>query len=99
MISTEANVTAPVVFPFVQFTNTEGVEFGMERSRVLHYETYHEKDADGNKVYDHNKTFVNFLSPNHKSKGSLHAAVDMPLQAFIDHVMRPAYEGQTNTTG
>ena len=93
MISTEKDVTTPVVFPFVQFTNTDGVEFGIERSRILHYETYHSKDENGNKVYDHDKTFVNFVSPNDKGKSSIHAAVDMPLQAFIDHVMRPAYEG------
>lgn len=98
MISTEANVTTPVVFPFVQFTNTEGVEFDIERSRVMHYETYHEKDEYGNKVYDHNKTFVNFKNPNSKKTGSLYAVVDMPLQAFREHVMRPAYEGQTDTT-
>lgn len=87
-------ITTPVVFPFVHFTSVEGQEFGMPRDHVLHYETYHEKDKDGNKVFDHDRTFVNFVSPNHNSKGSLHAIVDMPLQVFRNCVMRPAYDGE-----
>ena len=96
MISTEEDVTVPTVFPHIHFTSADGVEFGMPRERVIHYETYHEKDADDNKVYDNARTFVNFMSPNHKSKGSLHAVVNMPMQAFREHVMRPAYEGTQN---
>ena len=87
-----------VVFPFVHFTSIEGQEFGMPREHVLHYETYHEKDEAGNKVFDHDKTFVNFVSPNHNSKGSLHTIVEMPVQVFRDIVMRPAYEGKTHST-
>ena len=87
------------IFPFVTFTNIEGKEFVIERERIKHSETYSKND-----VLDHSKTFVNFLSPNHKSKGCLHAIVDMPIQAFRDLVLRPAFEGilceeQTDTVG
>ncbi len=93
MISTEADVTTPVIFPLVTFTNIEGKEFMIRRERILHSETYCEKDEDGYEILDHSKTFVNFTSPNHKSKGSLHAIVNMPLAVFRDQIMRPAYEG------
>jgi hypothetical protein len=80
-------------FPFVTFTNTEGKEFCIERDRFLHFETYCERNVNGDDVLDPSKTFVNFKSPNHKSKGSLHAVVDMPLASFRDWVIRPAFEG------
>lgn len=91
---TEVVEKAPIVFPHVYFTAIDGQEFGMPRERVIHYETYHEKDSEGDKILDHGKTFVNFESPNHKSKGSLHAIIDMPMQVFRDHIMRVAYEGK-----
>ena len=72
----------------VSFTNLDEKEFTIQRDRVLHFETYCKDDE-----MDPDKTFVNFLSPNPKSKGVLHAVVDMPLAMFRDHVMRPAYEG------
>ena len=93
MTTTVETIITPVVFPYVVFTNTEGKQFDIARDRILHYETY---ERDG--VLDPNKTFVNFKSPNHKSKGSLHAVVDMPVDMFRTMVMRPAYEGSTDTT-
>ncbi len=98
MISTEVDVTTPVVFPHVSFTNVEGKEFVIPRERIIHSETYCEKDEDGYEVLDHSRTFVNFTSPNHKSKGSLHAVLDMPLRVFREHVMRVAYEGPVDTS-
>ena len=88
MTTTVETVITSVVFPFVAFTNVEGKQFDIARDRILHYETY---ERDG--ALDTNKTFVNFMSPNHKSKGSLHAVVDMPVDMFRQMVMRPAYEG------
>ena len=80
MIPSEADVTTtPVVFPFVSFTNIEGKEFVIRRERILHSETYCQKDENGYEILDPSKTFVNFESPNYKSKGSLHAVVDMPV--------------------
>lgn len=93
-MSTTVETITVVVFPFVAFTNIDGKQFDIARDRVLHYETY---ERDG--VLDASKTFVNFMSPNHKSKGSLHAVVDMPIHVFRECVMRPAYEGSTDTTG
>lgn len=87
-------ITETTVFPHVKFTNTDGKVFGMPRERIIHYETYWTRDADGNEVLHPDKTFVNFVSPNHKSKGNLHAVVDMPVEMFYNHVMRPAYEGR-----
>jgi hypothetical protein len=99
MIPAEADVTTIlVVFPFVTFTNIEGKEFMIRRERILHSETYCRKDEDGREVLDPDKTFVNFVSPNHKSKGSLHAVIDMPLKIFRDHVVRPAYEEDCRNT-
>ena len=85
--------TIPVVFPYVSFTNIEGKEFCIERSRLLHSETYCYKDEYGQDKLDHSKTFVNFESPNCKSKGSLHTIVDMPLSTFRNTIICPAYGG------
>ena len=100
MIPHDPDVTiTSVVFPFVTFTNIEGKEFVIARERVFHCETYCRKDDDGYEILDPDKTFVNFESPNYKSKGSLHAVVDMPIAVFRDHVIRPAYEeSDRNTT-
>jgi hypothetical protein len=83
---------APEVFPFVVFTNLEGKEFCIERDRITHVETYCTRDELGNETLDKSKTFVNFKSPNHKSRGSLHAIVDMSLRVFMECVMRPAFQ-------
>lgn len=90
--STVERDTIPVVFPYVSFTSDEGKQFLLARERIVHCETF---SIDGK--FDHSKTFINFVSPNHKSKGMLHAVVDMPLEAFRDLVIRPAYEGSRNT--
>jgi hypothetical protein len=89
----EETWTTVVVFPYVSFTSIDGKEFLLARERVIHAETY---ASDGE--FDHSKTFVNFVSPNHKSKGALHAVVDMPVEVFRDTVIRPAYEGNRDTT-
>ena len=81
-------VTSTPVFPMVSFTNLEGKEFVIPRERILHIETYQD-----DKGIDHTKTFVNFTSPNNKSKSALHAVVDMSVEHFRELVMRPAYEG------
>lgn len=78
-------------FPFVSFTNLEGKEFCIERGRVTHVETYCTRDEMGSETLDKSKTFVNFMSPNHKSKGSLHAIVDMSLDVFRECVLKPAF--------
>lgn len=77
------------VFPFVSFTNVEGKEFCIARERVLHVETYQDKDGNLNP----DRTFVNFASPNPSSKGPLHAVVDMPVNVFREACIKPAYEG------
>lgn len=82
-----------VVFPYVSFTSIEGKQFLLARDRIIHCETF---STDGE--FDHSKTFVNFVSPNHKSKGALHAVVNMPIEAFRDLVIRPAYEDNRDTT-
>lgn len=82
-----------VVFPYVTFTNVEGKEFTLPRERIIHTETYHTKDVNGVDVLDHDKTFVNFESPNPHSKGTLHAVVDMPLAHFREFALRPAWSG------
>ena len=89
----EYTETVTTVFPMVSFTNMEGKEFVIPRGRILHAETY---ESDG--VLDHGKTFVNFESPNPKSKGVLHAVVDMSLNDFRRLVLRPAYEGVNGNT-
>jgi len=98
MISTETNMTAPIVFPHVYFTNIEGKEFVIHRDRILHSETYCQKDENGYEVLDPDKTFVNFVSPNHKSKGTLHAIINMPLKVFRESILRIAYEGHGEHT-
>lgn len=87
-------VVAPTVLPFVSFTSVEGKDFVLARDRIIHCETYTSPDGD----FDRTKTFVNFTSPNHKSKGALHAIVDMPIEVFRDLVIRPAYEGSREVT-
>lgn len=79
-----------VVFPYVTFTNVEGKTFTLPRERIIHTETYQAKDD----VLDHDKTFVNFESPNPHSKGTLHAVIDMPLMVFRESVLRPAWCGE-----
>jgi len=79
------------VFPFVSFTNVEGKQFCIPRESVIHTETYCARVGD-REVPDSNKTYVNFKSPNPKSKGALHAVVDMPLELFREQVLRPAYQ-------
>ena len=90
-------VTVPV-FPFVTFTSVDGKDFCIPREHIIHTETYSTgKDATtGKDVLDHTKTYVNFKSPNPKSKGPLHTVVDMPVDIFRDEVLRPAYEGHRN---
>lgn len=78
-------------FPFVSFTNLEGKEFCIERDRITHIETYCTRNEVGDETLDRSKTFVNFMSPNHKSKGSLHAIVDMSLAVFRECVLKPAF--------
>ena len=85
-------------FPFITFTNVSGKEFCIHRDRILHCETYEYKDDDGQMIPDPDKTFVNFASPNPKSKGTLHAVVDMSLSAFRQYVLLPAWERQKVTT-
>lgn len=97
MYESTETVTRPV-FPMVSFTNLEGKEFVVQRERILHCETCHTKDVNGNEVLDESKTFVNFESPNPKSKGVLHAVVDMPLAQFREFALRPAYEGRNGNT-
>lgn len=92
-ITTVEHQTASVVFPYVSFTSIEGKQFLLARDRIIHCETF---SVDGE--FDHSKTFVNFVSPNHKSKGALHAVVNMPIEAFRDLVIRPAYENNRDTT-
>ena len=87
-------VITPIVFPFVSFTSIEGKDFLLARERIIHCETFTSPEGD----FDKTKTFVNFTSPNHKSKGSLHAVVDMSIEVFRDIVIRPAYEGSRDTT-
>ena len=82
--------TVPI-FPYVSFTSIEGKDFLLARERVVHCETY---SVDGE--FDHGRTFINFTSPNHKSKGLLHAVIDMPLEIFRD-VLRISYEGNRDT--
>jgi len=82
--------TPMIVFPFVSFTNTEGKKFCIPRERIIHIETY-TKTVNGDDVLT-DKTYVNFTSPNPKSKGSLYAVVDMPVEIFRDTVLKPAYE-------
>lgn len=79
---------APNVFPFVTFTSVDGKMFVLPRGRIIHVETYQDKDG----TLDENKAFVNFLSPNHKSKGALHAVVDMSAEDFREKVLRPAWQ-------
>ena len=79
---------APNVFPFVTFTSVDGKMFVLPRERIIHVETY--QDKEGN--LDESKAFVNFLSPNHKSKGALHAVVDMSAEDFRNTVLRPAWQ-------
>jgi len=90
MFSSEIVTTVPV-FPMVSFTNVDGKEFVLPRERILHIETY----QNGEEL-DHDKTFVNFTSPNQKSKGALHAVVDMSVSDFRERVMRPAFEGRVS---
>lgn len=98
MFETHTTEIVPVT-PFVRFTNIDGKSFCMPRERIIHIETYHSgKDMNGKEILDHSKTYVNFVSPHPKSKGPLHAVVDMPEQVFYDQVIRPAYEGRRNTT-
>ena len=78
-------------FPFVSFVNLDGKQFCIERHRVTHIETYCTRDELGNDVLDKSKTFVNFMSPNHKSKGSLHAIVNMSVEVFTKCVLKPAW--------
>lgn len=93
MPTTVEDKTATVsVFPYVSFTSVEGKDFLIARERIIHCETY---STDGE--FNHALTFVNFTSPNHKSKGLLHAVIDMPIEIFRD-VLRIAYEGNRNTT-
>jgi len=92
MYESTETVTRPI-FPMVSFTNLEGKEFVIQRDRVIHTETV---EVDGE--LDPTKTFVNFTSPNPKSKGVLHAVVDMPLSEFRETVLRPAYEGNNGNT-
>jgi len=89
----QTTTTTVPVFPLVSFTNLEGKEFVIPRERIIHIETY----QDGENL-DHSKTFVNFTSPNNKSKSALHAVVDMPIAQFRKFVMRPAYEGSNGNT-
>lgn len=99
-------IQEPMIFPYVVFTNVDGKGFIIERSRITHSETYCYRDGNtGQEVLDASKTFVNFKSPNHKSKGSLHAVVDMPLEVFREAVLKAAYlpivckdEDQADTT-
>lgn len=92
---TETAEVRPGVFPFVSFTNTDGKMFVIHRDRIIHTETYQCPPGSPTEEaeLDHKMTFVNFSSPNHKSKGALHAVVGMSVEDFRDKVMRPAYEG------
>ena len=92
MYESTETVTRPI-FPMVSFTNLEGKVFVIQRERILHTETY---EVDGE--LDPSKTFVNFESPNPKSKGVLHAVVDMPVAQFREFALRPAYEGRNGNT-
>jgi len=80
--------TRKMVFPYVSFTSIDDKKFVLARDRIKHCETY-----ETNEQLDHEMTFINFESPNPKSKGLLHAVVDMPLEVFTNEVLRPAYEG------
>lgn len=80
-----------VIFPFVTFSNIEGKSFVIPRERILHIETYQDREGQ----LDSTKTFVNFLSPNPASKGPLHAVVDMSVEQFYNMCVIPAYEGTT----
>jgi len=82
------------VFPYVTFVNVDGKAFTLPRERIIHTETYQTKDANGVDVLDHDKTFVNFESPNPHSKSTLHAVVDLPLMEFRESVLRPAWCGE-----
>jgi hypothetical protein len=95
----ESTVTETIlVFPFVSFTSIDGKEFCFPRERIVHTETYHEgKDESGHESLVDDKTYVVFTSHNPKSRGNLHAVVDMPLAVFRDQVIRPAYEGRRET--
>ena len=88
-------VTVPV-FPVATFTSLTGKTFCIPRDSILHAESYCTKDAQGNEVVDNTKTYVNFKSPNPKSKGPLHTVVDMPVEVFRDQIWRPTYEGNRN---
>jgi len=85
--------TTSVIFPYVSFTNVDGKEFCIERSRLLHAETYCYKDDKGRDQLDYSKTFVNFKSPNCKTKGSLHAIIAISLEDFRNQILQPAFEG------
>lgn len=97
MFEYREEVTTRIVVPHVVFTSIDGKDFGMPVERIIHYETFCTRDANGNEILDKTKTFVNFVSPNPKSKGSLHAIVDMSVDEFFREVIRPAYEGKTAT--
>jgi hypothetical protein len=79
------------VFPYMTFTSIEGKTFTIPRERVIHVETYCHRNEEGVETLDPSRTFVNFLSPNPKSKSALHAVVNMPIEMFRDQVMKPAY--------
>lgn len=94
MFETQTTEIVPVT-PFVTFTNVDGKSFCIPRERIIHVETYHTgKDENGKEILDYAKTYVNFMSPHPKSKGPLHAVVDMPVEVFRDQVIRPAYQGR-----
>ncbi len=88
MFSSEVMTT---VFPYVTFTcMATSTTFCIHRDRILHTETYENKDS-GEK--DPSITFVNFAKPDPTSSKMLFAKVDMPIDVFRDTVLRPAYAG------
>ena len=80
------------VFPFVTFTNLDGKTFCIPRERIIHVETYQQ----GQDELDQDKTYVRFISPDPKSRGPLHAVVDMPLEIFRDEKLKVAWQEMSN---
>ncbi len=78
---------------FISFFNLEGKQFCIPRNRLLHVETYSTgKDTNGDDILDLTKSYVNFVSPNPNSKGSLHAVVDMSVNRFQAEVLGMEWE-------
>lgn len=85
------------VFPWVTFTcSRQQKTFCIPRESVLHCENFQEKDSQGQSRVDTNKTYVNFTNPNPSKNNPLYAVVEMPIEAFRDAILRPAYEGNNS---